>query len=206
MEELGFVNLDSDAGLFMCHDESSQTFVIAVVYVDDAIFLGPSKAAVDIMKMRFMECWESRDLGELSEFLHMRIGRAGQSIYINQVQYLQTVLQCCGMENTKATPTPLPTGYVPVKSLTKAADSELWKKYQTVIGSLLYLMLGTRPDISFAVTKMAQFAANPTEDHLAHALYISRYLVGTPNYRLRYDGASGQGLNVCTDSDWTLYC
>ena len=63
-------------------------------------------------------------------------------------------------------------------------------------------MLGTRPDISFAVTKMAQFAANPTEDHLSHALYICRYLVGTPNYRLKYDGASGQGLNACTDSDW----
>jgi len=172
MEELGFVNLDSDTGLFMCHDESSQTFVITVVYVDDTISLGPSKATVDIMKMKFMKCWESRDLGELSEFLHMRIGRTSQSIYIDQAQYLQTVLQRCGMENTKATPTPLPAGYAPVKSLDKAAGPELQKEYQTVIGSLLYLMLGTRPDISFTVTKMAQFAANPTEDHLAHALYI----------------------------------
>jgi len=72
------------------------------------------------------------------------------------------------MVNAKAVPTPLPVGYVPVKSLDKAADPELQKRYQTVIGSLLYLMLGTRPDISFAVTKMAQFAANPTEDHLSH--------------------------------------
>jgi len=202
MEELGFVNLDSDAGLFKCFDEASQTFIIAVVYVDDAIFLGPSKAAVEVMKKRFMERWESRDLGELKEFLHMRIGRAGQTIYIDQAQYLQAMLQQCGMVNAKAVPTPLPVGYAPVKSLDKAADPELQKRYQTVIGSLLYLMLGTRPDISFAVTKMAQFAANPTEDHLSHALYICRYLVGTPNYRLRYDGASGQGLNVCTDSDW----
>jgi len=49
MEELGFVNLDSDAGLFMCLDEASQTFVVAVIYVDDAIFLGPKKPAVDTM-------------------------------------------------------------------------------------------------------------------------------------------------------------
>ena len=67
------------------------------------------------------------------------------------------------MVNTKAVPTPLPVSYAPVKSLDKAADPELRKRYQTVIGSLLYLMLGTRPDISFAVTKMAQFAANPME-------------------------------------------
>ena len=126
-----------------------------------------------------MERWESRDLGELKEFLHMRIGHAGQNIYIDQAQYLQAVLQQWGMVNAKAVPTPLPVGYAPVKSLDKAADPELRKRYQTVIGSLLYLMLGTGPDISFAVTKMAQFAANPTEDHLSHALYICRYLVGT---------------------------
>jgi len=59
MEELGFVNLDSDAGLFKCFDEASQMFIIAVVYINDAIFLGPSKAAVEVMKKRFMECWES---------------------------------------------------------------------------------------------------------------------------------------------------
>jgi len=186
----------------MCLDEASQTFVVAVIYVDDAIFLGPKKPTVDTMKQRFMKHWESQDLGELTEFLHMRIGRAGQSIFLNQAQYLQTVLERCGMQNAKAVPTPLPTGYAPTKSLDKAANPELRSRYQTLIGSLLYLMLGTRPDISFAVTKMAQFAANPTEDHLKHALYMCRYLVGTPNYRLTYNGAAGQGLNACTDSDW----
>ena len=40
-------------------------------------------------------------------------------------------------------------------------------------------MLGTRPDIAFAVTKLAQYAANPSKDHLDKALYICRYLIGT---------------------------
>ena len=63
-------------------------------------------------------------------------------------------------------------------------------------------MLGTRPDIAFAVTKLAQYALNPSEDHLNKALYICCYLVGTQHYRLTYDGASGQGILACTDSDW----
>ena len=63
-------------------------------------------------------------------------------------------------------------------------------------------MLGTRPDIAFAVTKLAQYASNPSEDHLSKVLYICRYLVGTQHYRLTYDGASGQGISACTDSDW----
>jgi hypothetical protein len=63
-------------------------------------------------------------------------------------------------------------------------------------------MLGTRPDIAFAVTKLAQFAAKPTKEHLTKALYICRYLVGTADYRITYDGTSGKGLVACTDSDW----
>ena len=63
-------------------------------------------------------------------------------------------------------------------------------------------MLGTRPDIAFAVTKLAQYASNPSEDHLSKALYICRYLVGTQHYHLTYDRASGQGISACTDSDW----
>jgi len=81
-------------------------------------------------------------------------------------------------------------------------DPELQSHFQTVIGSLLYLTLGTRPDIAFAVTKLAQHAAHPSQVHFDKALYICRYLVGTKNYILKYDGNSGEGLIACTDSDW----
>jgi len=63
-------------------------------------------------------------------------------------------------------------------------------------------MIGTRPDIAYAVTKMAQFAANPSEDHLQRALYICRYLLGTSNYALIFDGKSDGGIIAYTDSDW----
>ena len=52
------------------------------------------------------------------------------------------------------------------------------------------------------MTKLAQFAANPSKEHLDKALYICRYLLGTRSYALVYDGASAQGLSACTDSDW----
>jgi hypothetical protein len=63
-------------------------------------------------------------------------------------------------------------------------------------------MLGTQPDISFVVTQLAQHAANPSKEHLNRALYICRYLVGTQNYQLTYDGSSGMGFSAVTDSDW----
>jgi hypothetical protein len=63
-------------------------------------------------------------------------------------------------------------------------------------------MLGTRPDIAFAVTKLAQFAANPSKEHLDKARYIVRYLAGTSNYALVFNGASNEGLIAYTDSDY----
>ena len=105
------------------------------------------------------------------------------------------------MTNVRPAPTPLPAGYIPAPNKGQAKP-ELRSRFQTVIGSLLYLMLGTRPDLAFAVTKLAQFASNPSEEHLNRALYICRYLVGTKDYSLAYDGGSKLGLTAGTDSDW----
>ena len=161
MIELGFENLVSDAGLYIFRDERG--FVIAVIYVDDAIFCRPNKTLVQELKSKFMQRWEVQDLGDVTEFLCMRIIKIGRTINIDQCDYLNTVLQCCGMENAKSATTPLPAGYMPEPAAPDATiDPELRSRYQTVIGSLLYLTLGTRPDIAFAVTKLAQYAARPT--------------------------------------------
>ena len=150
-----------------------------------------------------MQRWEVRDLGDVTEFLCMHIIKIGRMINIDQCDYLNTVLQCCRMENTKSATTPLLAGYMPEPAAPDVTiDPELQSRYQTVIGSLLYLMLGTRPDITFAVTKLAQYAARPTKEHLQKALNICCYLVGTKNYCITYNSFSGQGLMACTDSDW----
>ena len=102
------------------------------------------------------------------------------------------------MQNCKTARTPLPQGYNPEK-YEGAVDTARRSQFQMVIGSLLYLMLGTRPDIAFAVTKLAQHSANPSQDHLNKALYICRYLQGTRDYKLEYDGKSGLGLVAYVD-------
>ena len=150
-----------------------------------------------------MQKWETWDLGDVTEFLHMSTIEQGSKVHIDQCAYLETVLQHCGMQNCKTAATPLPARYMPEPvSQDITIDLELRSHYQTVIGSLLYLMLGTRPDVAFVVTKLAQFAAHPSEVHLNKALYICHYLRGTSKYCITYDSTSGEGLMACTDSDW----
>jgi hypothetical protein len=108
------------------------------------------------------------------------------------------------MSNAKAIKTPLPEGYNPIPN-TGLIDSEQCSLYQQVIESLLYLMLGTCPDICFAITKMSQFSANPSQEHLDKAMYICKYLAGTSRYALIYNGHSQKELMAYTessDSDW----
>jgi hypothetical protein len=96
---------------------------------------------------------------------------------------------------------PLPEGYQPSPN-TSPADPSLHSQFQQVIGLLLYIMLGTHPDIAFAVTKLSQHATNPSEDHLSRVLYICRYLLGTSDYVLVYDRPNNGRLEAYADSDW----
>ena len=84
---------------------------------------------------------------------------------------------------------------------TSPSDPELRSKFQQVIESLLCIMIGTRPDIAYAVTKMSQFGAHPNQEHLDR---VCHYLLGTSKYALVYDGKNGGGLIGFADSDWAL--
>jgi transposase InsO family protein len=200
LKKMGFKRLYSDAGIFICR-HSDGTFAIIVAYVDDVLFVGPSQSFIQSKKKLFMTKWECRDLGDCKEFLRMRVIRKGQSIYIDQCSYLEKVIERFGMTNAKYARTPLPTGYMPTPNEGEV-NPQLRTQFQQIIGSLLYIMLGTRPDIAFAVTKLAQFAANPSKEHLDKAKYVLRYLAGTAKYALVYKGASNKGLIAYTDSDY----
>ncbi|KDR64930.1 hypothetical protein GALMADRAFT_82505 [Galerina marginata CBS 339.88] len=172
-----------------------------LAYVDDIIVTGPSASLVASKKKLFMEKWECRDLGVCKEFLRMRIEYKDGKTYIDQVPYLEKILSRFGMADAKIATTPLPTGYK-TEPFDGTTTPQLRSQYQSVIGSLLYLMLGTRPDLAFAVTQMAKFAANPSPEHLNKALYIMRYLVGTRKYALVFDGKRDQGLYAYCDASY----
>src|SRR5262249_6829597 len=114
----------------------------------------------------------------------------------NQVPYLDALLQHFNLLNVHKTSTPLPAGYKPVPH-DGNPDPKLRHRLQTMIGSLLWIMLGTRHDIAFAVTKLPQFAVNPSQVHMDKALHICQYLLGTKDYKLVYDGKTERLNCLC---------
>ena len=89
MKELGFEGLISNAGLFIWRNKNG--FVITVIYVDDALFCGTNKALVQELKEKFMKEWECQNLGDVTEFLCMKVHRDGSKISLDQCAYLETV-------------------------------------------------------------------------------------------------------------------
>jgi hypothetical protein len=200
LKKFGFKRTKSDAGIFIWW--IGKDFVILIVYVDDLVFCGPNQRLVRKKKAEVAAHWECRDSGPyLITFLALRIRSIDNVISIDQQEYLLKVIDRLGLTNAKVVKTPLPEGYKPLAN-TGTATAQFRQEYQRAIGSLLYLMIGTRPDICYAVTKMAQFSSNPSQDHMDRVKHIGRYLVGTKDYTLTYNGAGRAGLIHYTDSDW----
>ena len=131
----------------------------------------------------------------------MHVKRQGLDVIIDQVDYLKKVLERFQMTNAKPTQTPLPSNWDLKENKGKATAAEI-TRYQSIIGSLLYLMIGTRPDISYAVTHLSQFSTNPSEDHYKAAMHICCYLASTQGYMLVYGHSTNKGLMAYTDSNW----
>ena len=131
----------------------------------------------------------------------MRIVCTRSGITIDQCAYLNTVLERFQLTNTKSAPTPLPARWDPKANTEQATAAEI-TRYQSIIGSILYLMIGTCPDIAFAVTHLSQFSTNPTKDHYWAAVHICRYLVGSWDYKLIYSQDADKGLVAFTNSSW----
>jgi hypothetical protein len=109
------------------------------------------------------------------------------------------------MSNCKPVSTPCDSSVILNKSMspTTDAEKEMMKAvpYSSGVGSLMYAMTATRPDIAYAVSTLTAFMATPGEQHWIAVKRVLRYLQGTRNYCLVLGGNSVE-LNGWCDADW----
>ena len=113
----------------------------------------------------------TKDLGPSKQILGMRIerDRSSNRLYLSQEKYIEKVLCKFKMDNAKAVSCPLAAHF---KLSTKQCPSTDEKKkkmqhvpYGSAVGSLMYTMVCTRPDIAHAVSTMTRFMSNPERPH-----------------------------------------
>ena len=203
LRDFGFnkEELYGDACLYVI--EKGDSLIIILVWVDDFF---PGWRGDALYKQYLAHCgkyFTMKDLGPLEFALGMRIqrDRANRKIYLDQEAYCLDILRTFDMQGSKPAPTP----QVEKELLCKAevgfvAEPELHKKYRSLVGKVMYLQRGTRPDISNAARELSRFLSNPTGEHWTAAKRLLRYLRGTSHYRLAFGG--DLVLNPYSDADW----
>jgi hypothetical protein len=174
------------------------------VYVDDLVITGPSLAAIKALKAAISAAFPVKDLESIKVCLGLHVVRdeASKTLSIDQTQYIQNMLVAYRMEDCTPISTPI-DGYestAPALPDEPQADSQL---YQQAVGSLNYASVGTRMDITYAVSRLSQHLMDPTIRHWNAVLRVFRYLKGTIDYHLVYNlGASDATLIGYTDADY----
>ncbi len=146
--------------------------------------------------------FEMKNLSDLHFFLGMEVerDRAQRLLYINQIGYLKEILKHFHMEDCKAIGVPLDPKTKLKKNENK--DVEMVKvPYQQVVGSLMYAMLCTWPNLAYPISMVSQHMANLNIEHWIIVKCIFRYLQSTLQFKLCFGGLAPQGLVGYCDAD-----
>ena len=177
--------------------------IFLVHWVDDIIVAAEPcslKSVKETLKGRF----KMKDLGQLSYFLGIEFLFENNKLLMSQSRYISKVLHRFKMNDCKPRPTPCelnPSHKVDDKD-DPLNEADL-KRYRQIVGSLIYIMIATRPDLSYAVTKLSQYMSCATQSHMTMAKHVLRYLKGTINDKMTFT-KSEEPLEIIgfSDSDW----
>jgi len=182
-------------------------FIILVLYVDDMLLASKSITEINRLKAQMARTFDMKDLGAARQILGMEIfrDRRNGKLWLSQQKYVEKILLRFGMNDVKPVSVPLASHFKLSSSLCPSTKEE--KEYMSripyanAVGSLMYAMVSTRPDISHAVGVVSRFMENPGKEHWAAVKWVLRYLRGTSDYCITY--SSGREL-VCgyVDSDF----
>jgi hypothetical protein len=148
-----------------------------------------------------------KDIGEVDVVLGMRIKRSIKEgwLTIDQEDYIKEILKKFGMWESKPQNIPMSTE-VKLSSKDCPEEGEKYKTanipYRSVIGSLMYLMVSTRPDLAAPLSILSRFLANPGLVHWEAAKRVLRYLKGTTSIGLRYERTGCSEPVAFCDANW----
>ena len=197
--KLGFKRITADYCIYVYRKGKEICFL--ALYVDDMGMLASDLHFMKKLKKLIGEVFKIKDLGPIKQLLGVAIDydqKTGR-LELSQSCYIQQSLERYGCDDGRTHPTPLSSGVKLTKADSPTTPSAIAEMkdypYQSLIGTLMYAMLGTRPDIAFAVGALSKYSSNPGKVHWNEAVHVLRYLGGTKDLALVFDGSKGADLS-----------
>jgi hypothetical protein len=224
LREQGFKACDADPCLYTKTTPNGDRMTV-LVYVDDMLYSSTSDEMREEFDASIQQRFTVKLLGKATHYLGLRI-RVGEdgSIFLDQQSKIESFLETNGFYNTveNIELTPPSTHQTPHLVSTKLSKEQepstveereallsnrrtaRLEYYRNILGGLIYFSIGTRPDISHAVSQVARYAANPGREHLMALEKICNYLKARPQKGILYKrtGESDDELHAFSDASW----
>lgn len=169
------------------------SFIYLLLYVDDMLVAAPNILLINKLKAQLSSEFDMKDLGAAKSILGMEIRRDRQAsvLRLSQGKYIKKVIDRFNMQSSKPVSTPMAAHFK--LSVVQCPQTEEDKRqmtsipYSSAIGSLMYAMVCTRPDLAHAVSLVSRFMHCPGKEHWNAVKWILRYLKNTVDVGLVFD-------------------
>ncbi|KAH9782190.1 Integrase catalytic domain-containing protein [Citrus sinensis] len=186
-------------------------YIYLLLYVDDMLITCKIKDEIEALKELLSSEFDMKDLGHAKKILGMDIKRNRKegTMFLSQGSYVKKIVKTFGMSACKSVITPLASHFKLSNLQCAKTDDERREMekfpYANAVGCMMYAMVLTRPDISYALSIVSRYMATPGKEHWQAVKWILRYLSGTDRIGLLYGRSEGRcgGLWGYVDSDFT---
>ncbi|KAI3723297.1 hypothetical protein L2E82_34775 [Cichorium intybus] len=206
VKEFVFSRSEDESCVYVKASGSIVTFL--VLYVDDILLMGNDIPTLQDVKAWLGKCFAMKDLGEAAYILGIRIlrDRKKRLIGLSQGTYLEKVLKRFSMENSKKGELPIQSNAKLSKTQSPSTDEEIAEMsrvpYASAVGSIMYAMTCTRPDVAFALSMVSRYQGNPGRAHWIAVKNILKYLRRTKNMVLVLGGSDTLRVEGYTDASF----
>ncbi|GKB18022.1 putative reverse transcriptase domain-containing protein [Tanacetum coccineum] len=192
---------------------SGSIIVFLILYVDDILLMGNSIPMLQDVKSWLRKCFAMKDLGEVAYILGIKIyrDRSRRLISLSQNAYIDKILKQFKMDTSKRGTIPMQPNVDLRKSQGPSTPAEVKRMkgipYASTVGSIMYDVRCTRPDVAFSHNLMSRYQQNPGKSHWTAIKNILKYLRNTKDMFLVFGGDSTteMGVTFYTDASWETH-
>ena len=192
----GFRINECDKCVYVKNTENG--YIILCLYVDDMLIVGSDDDIIKSTKRMLNSSFDMKDMRLADVILGIKISKSSNGLILSQSHYVDKILEKFNKNDSGVCKTPVDLNLHLSKNKSESV-SQL--EYSRVIGSLMYLMSCTRPDIAYAVSKLSRYTSNPGSDHWKGITRVLRYLRYTRSYGLHYTRYPAV-LEGYSDANW----
>ncbi|KAD6795308.1 hypothetical protein E3N88_06204 [Mikania micrantha] len=206
MKKHNFIKNQVDQCIYL--KMSGSKFVILVLYVNDILLASNNLGMLYDSKRLLSANFDMKDLGEASYVIGIEIhrNRSIGTLGLSQKAYIERILKRFNMQQCSPSIAPVVKGDSFGSFQCPKSEAEIDQMrlipYASVVGSLMYAQVCTRPDIAYITGMLGRYQSNPGLDHWKAAKMVLRYLQGTKEYKLTYRRSDDLEVIGYTDSDF----